>query len=132
MFAAATMFLLTLAATPTPVARQMSDTTKARTCVTPERTGTFRVTATKANGSDGVLTLLVLENIGGCLEATLVTDEKGPAAIDRLSLAADTLKGQINVGEGPAAFVLRFNGETVAGSIVSKKQEWRLEGRKTG
>jgi hypothetical protein len=126
-----TMLALTLVAAPTPPAPFISDSLPKKACVTPDRTGTFRVTATKTDGKHGILALLLLENIDGCLEATFVTDDKGPAAIDQLSLSSDTLKGRLALPGESAQFTLRFNGPSVAGSIVGKKQEWRIEGRKT-
>jgi hypothetical protein len=130
MFLVTTMLALTLAAAPAPLA-PISDSLPKKACVKPERTGTFRVTATKLDGKHGVLALLLLENIEGCLEVTFVTDDRGPAAIDQLSLSSDTLKGRLNLPGEMAQFTLRFNGPAVAGSIVAKKQEWRIEGRKT-
>lgn len=106
-------------------------------CVTPERTGTFRVLATKVDGTNPVPAMLLLENIEGCLEATFVTDDRGPAIIDHLSLSGDTLKGSLNVTGIAAQVTFRFTGNTVpgttvAGSIIERRQEWRVEGRRTG
>jgi hypothetical protein len=120
------MLLLTLTTVPRPV----SDSAKA--CVAPEQTGTFRIIATKTDGKAGALALLLLENIDGCLEATFVTDEKGPAAIDSLSLSNGTLTGRLNVTGEFAKLTAKFEGANVAGSIVAKKAAWKLEGRKTG
>jgi hypothetical protein len=100
-------------------------------CVSPERTGTFRVFATKPDGSQALPALLILENIEGCLEATFVTDSRGPAIIDHLSVAGDTLKGSLNVIGNPAQVTFRFDGSTVAGTIVDRRQEWRVEGKRT-
>ena len=102
-----------------------------RSCITPERTGTFRVVATRMDGHNGVLALLLLENIDGCLEATFVTDDRGPAAIEQLSLSSNTLKGRLNLTGEIAAFTVRFEDNRIAGAIVARKQEWRIEGRKT-
>jgi hypothetical protein len=118
------------AAAPAP-AQTARDSVPAKTCIMPERTGTFRVVATRTNGNNGVLALLLLENIDGCLEATLVTDDRGPAAIDQLTMSSNLLKGRINITGEPAVFTVRFEDTRVAGSIIAKKQEWRIEGRKT-
>jgi hypothetical protein len=101
------------------------------TCITPDRTGTFRIVATRAGGTDAVPALLLLENINGCLEATFVTDDHAPAAIDQLALSANTLKGRISVTGELAVFTVRFDDARVVGSIVAKKQAWQIEGRKT-
>ena len=113
-------------------AQTTRDSIHTKACVTPDRTGTFRIFATRNGGTDGVLALLVLENINGCLEATFVTDDHAPAAIDQLTLSDNTLKGRINITGGAALFTVRFEDTRVAGSIIAKKQEWRIEGRKTG
>jgi hypothetical protein len=102
-----------------------------KACVTPDHTGTFRVVATRSGGTDAVPALLLLENINGCLEATFVTDDHAPAAIDQLALTANTLKGRINVTGELAVLTVRFDDARVAGSIVAKKQAWQIEGRKT-
>ena len=116
---------------PTPTPKVSVQPKPQPACITPERTGTFRVTATKPDGMIGVPAILVLENIEGCLEVTYVTDEKAPAVIDHLSQSNDMLRGQLNVTGSAAQVTLRFNGSSVAGSITQGKQEWRIEGRKT-
>jgi hypothetical protein len=100
-------------------------------CVTPEHTGTFRVTASKLDGTQGVPALLLLENIEGCLEATFITDGSSPAAIDHLAATGQGLQGRLNVTGTDTQVTLRFDGAAVAGSIVGKRQSWKLEGRKT-
>ena len=116
------------AGSPAQTAR---DSIHTKACVTPDRTGTFRIFATRNGGTDGVLALLVLENINGCLEATFVTDDRAPAAIDQLALSGDTLKGRIQLPGELAVLTVRFEDARVAGSIIAKKQEWRIEGHKT-
>lgn len=122
------LLLLTLNATPSPAAAADS----AKACVSPEQTGTFRLIATNPDGKPGALALLLLENIDGCLEATFVTDEKGPAAIDNLALSNGTLTGRLNVTGEFAKLTAKFDGTSVEGSIVAKKAQWKLQGRKTG
>ncbi len=103
----------------------------AKSCTSAERTGTFRV-VTKHQGSTAVgLGLVVLENIDGCLEATFVTDDAGPAVIEELVLSGDTLKGTLKLTSGSAKLSLQFVGSNVAGSIVQGRNEWSVEGRKT-
>lgn len=126
MSIATAMLMLTFATAPSPA----PDSPKA--CVAPEQTGTFRLVATKSDGKSGALALLLLENIDGCLEATFVTDDRGPAAIDSLSFTNGTLTGRLNVTGEFAKLTAKFEGTSVAGSIVAKKQQWKLEGRKTG
>ena len=104
----------------------------AAACVAPEHTGSFRVTASRPDGTNGTLAVLLLENIEGCLEATFITDGSNPAAIDHLMKEGDSLRGRLNVsGAAETQITLRFDGTNVQGSIVGKKQEWKLEGRKT-
>jgi hypothetical protein len=110
---------------------RVSSRPAAQTCVAPDRTGTFRLTAVKTNGSDPQPAMLVLENIDGCLEVTFVTDERAPAIVDELSLSGDTLKGMLRLSTGPAKVSLKFTSAGVAGSITKGRDEWRLEGRRT-
>jgi hypothetical protein len=100
-------------------------------CIAPDRTGTFRLVAAKPDGSQAIPAILVLENIGGCLEASFVTDERGPAIIEHLSVSGDTLRGSLNVVGGSAQVTFRFDGSAVAGTIIERRQEWRIEGRRT-
>lgn len=100
-------------------------------CVTPDHTGTFRVTASTVDGKQGVPAVLLLENIEGCLEATFITDGSSPAAIDHLAKAGDALQGRLNVTGAETQVTLHFDGSAIAGSIVGKKQSWKIEGRKT-
>src|SRR5437016_2398370 len=74
-----------------PAPARASARPAAQACIAPDRTGTFRLTAVKTNGSDPQPAMLVLENIDGCLEVTFVTDERAPAIVDELSLSGDTL-----------------------------------------
>ena len=115
---------LTLSATPTAPAT-------ATACLSVDRTGTFRVVTKKAGGTALGLGLVVLENINGCLEATFITDDSGPAIIDGLSVSGDTLKGNLKLSTGNAKLLLQFTGTSVAGSIVQGRNEWSIEGRKT-
>ncbi len=100
-------------------------------CVEPTRTGTFRLITMKADSSSARPAMLVLENLDGCLEATFVTDDRGPAAISRLEVSGDTLRGAVRMPSGDAPVQLRFTQTTVAGSIMEGKQEWMLTGRRT-
>jgi hypothetical protein len=100
-------------------------------CVAPEHTGTFRVTASKVDGTQGIPALLLLENIEGCLEATFITDGSSPAAIDHLAKSGDALQGRLNVTGAETQVTVHFDGSAVVGSIVGKKQSWKFEGRKT-
>jgi len=102
-----------------------------RTCASVAHTGTFRV-VTKRQGTTAVgLGLVVLENIDGCLEATFITDDAGPAVIEDLSSTGDSLKGSLKLASGRAKLTLEFIGTSVAGSIVEGRNAWSVEGRKT-
>jgi hypothetical protein len=103
----------------------------AKACLSVDRTGTFRVVTKKAGGTALGLGLVVLENINGCLEATFITDDSGPAIIDGLSVSGDTLKGNLKLTTGSAKLMLQFAGASVTGSIVQGGNEWSIEGRKT-
>ncbi len=100
-------------------------------CIAPAHTGAFRVTTSRTDGTDPRPAMLVLENINGCLEVNFVTDETSPAIMDQLALDGDMLKGAINLQQGVATVSLQFNGNNVAGSIVTGHQTWRLDGRRT-
>ena len=133
MLVSALVLVMGLQAAPmTPEPVVAPDSIPKSTCVEPHRTGTFRVVATRTDGKAGAVALLLLENIGGCLEATFVTDDRGPAAIDRLSMSPSALQGRLHLTGEAATFTVRFEDNRVAGSIIGRKQEWRLEGRKTG
>jgi hypothetical protein len=120
-----------IAGAPTVPPKAAAPARAPEACVTPEHTGTFRVTASKLDGTEGIPAVLLLENIGGCLEATFITDGSNPAAIDHLAKAGDTIQGRLNVTGNETQVTVRFDGTTVAGSIVGKKQSWKFEGRKT-
>jgi hypothetical protein len=131
MFIVAQLAAAALMAAPSVPASPVAPARAAAVCVAPEHTGTFRVTASKADGTGGIPALLLLENIEGCLEATFITDGSSPAAIDHLSKSGEALQGLLNVTGSETQVTLRFDGTTVAGSIVGKRQSWKLEGRKT-
>jgi hypothetical protein len=124
-----------IASAPAVPSRPSPATAAARpaaACVAPEHTGTFRVTASRADGTDGTVAVLLLENIEGCLEATFITDGSSPAAIDHLMKDGDSLRGRLSVsGAAETQITLRFDGTNVEGSIVGKRQTWKLAGRKT-
>ena len=120
-----------LGAQPQPPVTQHAAIAAERSCVSVTHTGTFRV-VTKRQGSTAVgLGLVVLENIDGCLEATFITDDGGPAVIEDLSIDADSLKGSLKLSSGRAKLALQFLGTNVAGSIVEGRNAWTVEGRKT-
>jgi len=101
------------------------------TCITPTRTGTFRLLAMSKKGNEPNTAILMLENIQGCLEVTFVTEGNGPAIIDHVSITGDTLKGSLRLTTGTAAVSFKFSDKDVAGSIVEGRREWTLEGRRT-
>ena len=107
------------------------DSAVARSCITPARTGTYRILAISKKGNEPRAALLVLEDIQGCLEVTFVTDGVGPAIIDRLSLTDTTLKGSMRLSTGTAVVSIQFSEKDVSGSIVEGKHEWKLDGRRT-
>ena len=107
------------------------DSAAAQSCITPARTGTYRILAISKKGNEPRAAMLVLENIQGCLEVTFVTDGVGPAIIDRLSMTETTLKGSLRLSTGTATVSFQFSDKDVSGSIVEGKHEWKLDGRRT-
>ena len=100
-------------------------------CITPTRTGVFRLLAVNKKNKEPSTAVLMLENIQGCLEVTFVTGGNGPAIIDGVSVSGDTLKGSLHLSTGKAAVSLQFSDKEVAGSIVEGRREWTVEGRRT-
>jgi hypothetical protein len=133
MTLAATLLAFALFAGPANSDRAIAHraTDSVRSCVAAERTGTFRVTTQKAGGKDLRLGLIVLENIDGCLEATYITDNASPAAIDGLSMSNNMLKGALRLSGGSAKVSLHFDGANVEGSIVQGRNQWSVAGRRT-
>ena len=128
----ATILALTLLSTePVRQPATAAVSPRATTCISADRTGTFRVITKKTGGKELGLGIVILENIDGCLEATFVTDEAGPAIIDVTTLNADTLKGNLKLSSGTAKVSLQFVGTNVAGTIVQGRNEWSVEGHKT-
>jgi hypothetical protein len=107
------------------------DSGATRSCITPTRTGTFRMLAVNAKSNDPSTAILMLEDIQGCLEVTFVTQGNGPAIIDGVSVSGDTLKGSLHLSTGKAAVSFKFTEREVAGSIVEGRHVWTLEGRRT-
>jgi hypothetical protein len=133
MLLAATVFALSLTGGERAHARAIpSDSAAGRpTCITPTRTGTFRVIAMSKKGNEPNTAILMLENIQGCLEVTFVTEGNGPAIIDHVSVSGDTMKGSLRLNTGTAAVSFKFSDKDVSGSIVEGRREWTLEGRRT-
>ena len=100
-------------------------------CAAPAHTGTFRVTATTADSSNSKVGMIILENIDGCLEATMITDEGGPAIIDHLMITGDTITGSVRMTSGIGRVSLNVTEAGIAGSIVEGRHQWRVAGRRT-
>ena len=120
-----------LGANPKPAPMPHTVPAAEKICVSASRTGTFRVVTKRQGGTAVGLGLVVLENIDGCLEATFITDDAGPAVIEELSVTADSLKGTLKLTGGSAKLLLQFVETNVAGSIVQGRNQWSVEGRKT-
>jgi len=133
MLIAATVFALSLFGGDPALARAIPVDSGATTstCITPTRTGTFRLLAMSKRGNEPNAAILMLENIQGCLEVTFVTDGHGPAIIDHLTVSGDTIKGSLRLSTGTATVSFKFSDKDVAGSIVEGRREWTLEGRRT-
>src|SRR5581483_9197067 len=74
----------------------------ARACTAPTQTGSYRITATTSDSTNSKIGLILLENVDGCLEASMITDEGGPAIIDHVAFADDVLTGSIRMVNGTA------------------------------
>jgi hypothetical protein len=103
----------------------------APSCISPTQTGTYRFTALSKDSTSSKIGMIVLENIEGCLEATLLTDDAGPAIIDHLALQENVLSGNIRVSGGNAKVTLTLSSNGMIGSIADGKKEWKLAGRRT-
>lgn len=102
-----------------------------RTCMAPTRTGSFRITATTADSSNSKIGMILLENVDGCLEATMITDEGGPAIIEHIAMNDDVFSGSIRMLTGTAKISFRISQAGVDGSIVAGGRQWHLSGRRT-
>lgn len=133
MLIATTLFALSLLGGEPAHARAIpvDSGTTTPSCIAPTRTGVFRLLAVSKRGNEPNTAILMLENIQGCLEATLVTEGNGPAVIDHISVSGDTLRGSLRLTTGTAQVSFKFSDKEVAGSIVEGRREWTLEGRRT-
>lgn len=100
-------------------------------CATPTQTGSYRFTAVNKDSTNAVLGMIVLENIDGCLEATLLTDNARASVVDHLTLSDDVLTGNVRVPNGTAKVTLRFTAAGLSGSIVDGRSEWKIAARRT-
>ena len=126
------LFSLALLGGPNPkTVAPVASAAPAKACIAADRTGTFRVVTKKTGGTALGLGLIVLENIDGCLEASFVTDDAGPAIIDGVAINGNTLTGNLKLSSGTAKVSLQFVGTNIAGSIVQGRNEWSIEGHKT-
>lgn len=103
-------------------------------CVAAAQTGTFRFTAVDAHAAVKASTrvgILVLENVDGCLEATMLTDTGAPTIIDDVRLSGDSLSGSIHTTTGRATVSLHLDATHVAGSIVDGRHVWAVNGKRT-
>lgn len=120
MLLTATYLALSLAAGPQP-----------QSCTAPTQTGIFRIVALSKDSTSARLGMILLENVGDCLEASMLTDNAGPAVIDGLALSGDTLTGRVLLPTGSARVTLRLTATTIDGSIVDGKHVWSVSGRRT-
>lgn len=100
-------------------------------CATPTQTGSYRFTALNKDSTNAVVGMIVLENIDGCLEATVLTDNAKASVVDHLALADDVLTGNVRVPNGSAKVTLRLTGSGLTGSIVDGRSEWKIAARRT-
>src|SRR4051812_11392886 len=100
-------------------------------CAAPTQTGIFRITAVPKDSSNAKLGMILLESVDNCLEASIITEDAGPAIMDQLSLTGDVLKGRVRVAGGTANVELHLSATEISGSIVAGKHRWDLTGRRT-
>jgi hypothetical protein len=103
----------------------------APSCAAATQTGTYRITAFTRDSAIARIGIIVLENVEGCLEATMVTDDGHPAIIERVTIKDDVLTGTLRMSRGDAQVKLRFAGKTLEGTIGEGKLAWTLAGRRT-
>lgn len=107
------------------------DSGASRTCLAPERTGTFRVLAMSKKGNEPSAAILILENIQGCLEVTFVIGGTGPTVINSVTVDGNTLQGSLRLSTGTAKVSFKFSDKEVTGTIVEGRREWKLDGHRT-
>ena len=66
----------------------------AQACITPTQTGIYRIIATTKDSSDASVGLVLLENVGNCLEASIIADDGAPAMIENIALKDNVLTGR--------------------------------------
>lgn len=119
MLLATSLLALTLAAGP------------AKPCAAPAQTGIFRITAVSHDGTSAKIGMLLLESVENCLEASIITEDAGPALLDNLEVKDDVITGRVRLPNGNATVTLRFSNNAVEGSIDSGKRAWSLSGKRT-
>ena len=102
-----------------------------RSCAAPERTGTFRVTAMTRDSTNSKVGMILLENIEGCLEASILTDDNGPAIIDPVAVAGDMITGSIRMTGGLGRVSLRLTDTGIVGSILGTSRVGDVAGKRT-
>jgi hypothetical protein len=105
--------------------------TPTRACPSTAHTGTFRVTTMTHDSSTSRVGMILLENVDGCLEALMLTDQNGPAIIDHLSVSGDMITGSIRMTHGLGRVSLRVSETGIAGSILDGRNEWSIAGKRT-
>lgn len=100
-------------------------------CITPTQTGIYRITATTKDSSDASVGLLLLENVGNCLEASIIADQGGPAIIDKLALKDNVITGRVHLRTGTADVSFQVSASDLTGSIKGARQAWVVNGKRT-
>jgi hypothetical protein len=100
-------------------------------CTAPSQTGIFRILALTKDGTNTKLGMILLENVQDCLEATIITEDAGPAIIDSLSVKDNVVSGNVRTPRGTAKITLRIDDSHLAGTIVDGRKEWSLSGHRT-
>jgi hypothetical protein len=103
----------------------------AQACIAPTQTGIYRITATTKDSSNASVGLVLLENVGNCLEASIIADDGAPAIIENIALKDDVLTGRVHMRTGKAEVTLRLSQKELSGSIVAARQSWVVSGRRT-
>lgn len=105
--------------------------TPTHSCPAPTQTGIFRITALTRDSTVAKIGMVLLENVENCLEVSILTEDAGPAVIDKLEVKGDVVTGRVRLASGDAKVTLRLATNTISGTIGEGKQEWSLAGRRT-
>ena len=100
-------------------------------CAAPTQTGIFRITAINKDSTNAKTGMILLESVDNCLEASIITDDAGPALIDQLTLADNVLTGEVRMPNGVGHVKIKLSPTALDGVIEQGKYRWNLSGHRT-